>query len=62
MPLGKFLIFSTIGRMPGIIISVIFGAALLEKKWELAIVLAVLSVLFFLLGLFIRKKIIKVKL
>ncbi|MBN1648901.1 MAG: TVP38/TMEM64 family protein [Spirochaetales bacterium] len=62
LSLARFLVFSTIGRIPGIVISVIFGAALVENRIVLMIILAGLSLLFFLLGLFIRKKFIKVKL
>lgn len=59
--IGRFLFFSTFGRLPGIIISVIIGSLLLKQNWVLTIILAAVSVLFFIVGLLLRKKFIKVK-
>ncbi len=58
---ARFLLLSTLGRIPGIVFSVIIGAALMQNRMELVLLFAVLSVLFFIIGLLLRKKFIKVK-
>ena len=60
--IGKFILFSTIGRIPGIIGSVIIGSAIVKGNITVVIIVASVSVFIFILGLFLRKKFIKVKL
>lgn len=53
---GAFLLISGMGRLPGIVGSVIIGSAAAEKNWALAITIFIIAVAFFVLGLIFREK------
>ena len=52
----KFILFSGLGRLPGIIGTVVVGSALLDRNLTLVIIVASLSVIVFVLGIIFRKK------
>jgi uncharacterized membrane protein YdjX (TVP38/TMEM64 family) len=54
--LQQFVLFSSLGRLPGIIGSAIIGASAAQRNWLLSIILFSVSVLLFLLGMIFQKK------
>ncbi len=54
-----FFVLSTIGRIPGVIVSSYFGANINQGKKPILIVIAVISTLLFILGILKGEKIIK---
>lgn len=54
-----FFILSTIGRIPGIIISAYFGANIKNKKYMILVIIAVVMTVLFILGTFKGDKIFK---
>lgn len=54
-----FVVFSTIGRIPGIFVSAYFGAKINGNNKTLLIIIAILSIVLFLIGIFKGEKIIK---
>ena len=58
IPFWKFILITTIARIPSIIISVMSGNALVEQKYILAIIIIAVLCLFSLIGFLTYKKII----
>lgn len=52
----KTIIMSTIARMPGVIGSAYIGANLLKKNYTIAITVATISIMMFIIGALFRKK------
>ena len=57
IPLYQFILFSTIGRLPGVLGSAIIGGTAAERNSVFSLALLGVSTLLFLLGLLFRKKI-----
>ncbi|MBS5825141.1 MAG: TVP38/TMEM64 family protein [Clostridium argentinense] len=54
-----FLLYSSIGRLPGIIISALFGDSIGERNYIVLGSLAIISIIFFLIGIFKGNKILE---
>lgn len=57
--LGFYLLASTTGRVPGVVLSVITGAAAAERQWLLVWVVTGIAVVLFGVGLLLRKRLLK---
>lgn len=57
--LGFFLLASTTGRLPGVVLSVITGDAAAERQWMLAGIVAGIAVVLFVVGLLLRKRLLR---
>lgn len=60
-PIVPLIIISTIGRIPSIITSVIGADALGDKKYELMVIVLLITILISIIGLLIYKKIVNKK-
>ena len=56
IPFLLFFLISTVGRLPALIISVIFGSKLASREWEVVIVIAVAAALLLALGYLFRAR------
>jgi len=54
IPFPLFFLVSTVGRLPALIISVIFGSKLASREWTVVIVIAALTVCLLFLGYLFR--------
>ncbi|MBV7275736.1 TVP38/TMEM64 family protein [Clostridiaceae bacterium UIB06] len=54
-----FIVFSTVGRIPGILVSAYFGAKINGGNRTLLIMIAIISIVLFVVGVFKGEKIIK---
>lgn len=57
LPLGTFLLYSSLGRLPGILGSAFMGEAAAGRRWLLAGGLLLLAVILFVLGFLLRDRI-----
>lgn len=55
----NFIVYSSLGRIPGIIVSAYFGAKISSKNYALLISIAVIMILVFILGVFKGEKIVR---
>jgi uncharacterized membrane protein YdjX (TVP38/TMEM64 family) len=56
LPLGTFLLFSSLGRLPGIVGSAMMGEAAAGERWLLAGGLLLLAVVLFVVGFLMRDR------
>jgi uncharacterized membrane protein YdjX (TVP38/TMEM64 family) len=57
MKLHIFLLFSTLGRIPGIVGSALIGDAAADRRWILAGTIFFIAAVLFVLGFLFREKI-----
>ena len=55
----NFIIYSSLGRIPGIMVSAYFGAKISSQNYALLISIAVIMILVFILGVFKGEKIVR---
>lgn len=56
-PIKRFLVISTLGRIPAMMGSLIIGYAIASKRYGLAIIIGIAALILFLLGVIYRNKI-----
>ncbi len=56
LPLGLFLLYSSLGRLPGVVGSALMGEAAAAQRWLLAGALMLLAVILFVVGFLLRDR------
>ncbi|MDD9985589.1 MAG: TVP38/TMEM64 family protein [Spirochaetaceae bacterium] len=58
--LGVYLLASTVGRLPGVAVSVISGDAAAERQWAVVAIALGIAVVFFVVGFLLRRRLMEV--
>ena len=58
--LGVYLLASTVGRLPGVAVSVISGDAAAERQWTVVAIALGIGVVFFVAGYLLRRRLMEV--